>query len=78
MESDALGFAISTILSQVYPESGYWHPIVFWSRKKSLAKQNYSIGESEMLAIVKVCKEWCHYIEDATNQVVVITNHANL
>ena len=78
MESDASGFAISAILSQAHPETGHWHPVAFWSRKKSPAERNYGIGESEMLAIVEACKEWRHYVEGATHQVVVITDHANL
>ena len=31
-----------------------------------------------MLAIVEACKEWWHYIEGATHQVVIITDKANL
>ena len=31
-----------------------------------------------MLAIVEACKEWRYYVESATQQVVVITDHANL
>ena len=57
METDASGFAISGILSQQHPETGHWHPIVFWSRKKTPAEMNYGIGESGMLAIVEACKQ---------------------
>ncbi len=31
-----------------------------------------------MLAIVESCKEWRHYIEFATHQMVVITDPSNL
>ena len=31
-----------------------------------------------MLAIVEACEEWRYYVEGATHQVVVITDHANL
>ncbi len=57
METDASGFAISRILSQQHPEIGHWHPIVFWSRKKTPAEMNYGIGGSGMLAIVEACKQ---------------------
>ena len=57
MKLDALGFAIFVILSQAQPETRYWHPVAFQSKKKSLAKQNYSIEDSKMLAIVEACKE---------------------
>lgn len=64
IESDASGFAISAILSQAHPETGHWQPVAFRSRKKSPAERNYSIGESEMLAIVEACKEWRNYVEE--------------
>ena len=57
METDASSFAIQGILSQANPETGYWHSVAFWSRKKTLSECNYGIGESEMLAIVEACKE---------------------
>ena len=78
METDASGFVISAILSQAHPETRHWHPVAFWSRKKTPAERNYGIGESEMLAIVEACMEWRHYVEGPTHQVVVITDHANL
>ena len=78
IESDALGFVFFAILSQVHPETGHWHSVAFWFRKKSPVKQNYGIRESEMLAIIEACKEWRHYVKSATHQVIVITNHANL
>ena len=78
IELDASSLAISTILSQAHPETRHWHPVAFWSRKNSPAKRNYGIVKSEMLAIVETYKEWRHYVEDTTYQVVVITNHANL
>ena len=78
MELDASGFAIFAILSQAHSKTRHWHSVAFWSRKKSLAKRNYGIKESGILAIVEACKKWQHYVEDATHQVVVITNYANL
>ena len=78
IETNASGFAISDILLQHHPESGHWHPLAFWSRKKASAEMNYGIRESKMLAIVEVCKQWRYYFEGATYQVAVITDHANL
>lgn len=78
METDASDFAISGILSQQHPETGHWHPVAFWSRKKTAAEINYGIGESKMLTIVEAFKQWRHYVEGATHHVAVITNHANL
>ncbi len=31
-----------------------------------------------MLAIVKTCKQWRHYVEDVKHQVLIITDHVNL
>lgn len=39
---------------------------------------NYSIDKSKILAIIKVCKQWRHYIESTTYCITIITNHANL
>lgn len=78
MELDALGFAIFIILFQAHFETKHWHLITFWSKKKFLAKRNYSISKSEMLAIIEVYKKCRHYIKSVTHQVVVNKNHANL
>ena len=78
VETDALGFAISAILSQQHLDTGHWCPVAFWSRKKTVVEMNYGISKSEMLAIVEACKQWRHYVEGSTQRVTVITNHANL
>ena len=39
---------------------------------------NYGIGESELLAIVDSCKQWCHYVKDSLHKVKIITDYANL
>lgn len=78
VETNALGFAISEILSQQHPETGQRHPVAFWSRKKTTAEINYGIGESEILTIVEACKQWRHYIEGSIHRVTVITHHGNL
>lgn len=54
---DASGFAISTIFSQTYSKNRNWYFITFWYKKKSPAKGNYDMKESEMLAIVQTCKK---------------------
>ena len=41
IKTDASGYAINSILSQLTPESGQWHPIVFFSRKMIPAETGY-------------------------------------
>ena len=76
IEADASGFAFSAILTQLYMSQ--WHPVVYWSRKKTAAERNYDIEESEMLAIVCVCKEWRHYVKNSIHTVTVVIDHVNL
>ncbi len=42
------------------------------------AKQNYEIEEAEMLVVIKSCRVFRHYIEDALFSVQVLINHVNL
>jgi hypothetical protein len=44
----------------------------------TFAERNYDADESEMLAIVKACKQWRHYVENAKHQVLIIIDHVNL
>ena len=78
LETDASGFAISAVISQLVEETGQWHPVAFWSRKMCVAEMNYGIGESEMLAIVEAAKQWRHYLEGSIHKIQVITDHCNL
>ena len=60
LETDASGFAILGILSQQNNEESlekcHWHPIAFWSCQISSVEWNYHAGQTELLAIVMVCK----------------------
>jgi hypothetical protein len=42
------------------------------------AERHYDANESEMLAIVKTCKQWRHYVENAKHQILIIIDHVNL
>jgi hypothetical protein len=50
MEIDALDLVIDACFSQLY--EGMWHPVTYYSRKLSSAKQNYDIHDKKLLAIV--------------------------
>lgn len=78
LECDASGYAVSGIIFQLISSSGQWHSITFWLQKMNPVERNYGIGKSEMLAIVKCCKEWRYYLKGATYFIRVVTNHCNL
>ncbi|KAF4306721.1 hypothetical protein GTA08_BOTSDO05973 [Botryosphaeria dothidea] len=77
VETDASGFALGACLSQP-DDQGRWHPIAFYSRKFTPAELNYDTHDKELLAIVSAFKQWRHYLEGASYQVVVHCDHQNL
>ncbi len=79
IETDASGYAIGGILSQLTPDNlGQWHPIAFFSRKIIPVETQYETHDKELLAIVKAFKTWRHYLEGCKHKVLVLTNHNNL
>ena len=50
LETDALDKAIGACLTQEH--EGKKHPVAYYSRKITLAEQNYDIYNKELLAIV--------------------------
>lgn len=78
IETNASGYAIGGILSQLTPESGQWHPVAFFSRKMIPAETRYETYDQEILAIVETFKNWRHYLEGCRFEVLVLTDHNNL
>ena len=56
LHTDASGFALSGIISQLHDDDGQWHPVAFWSRKCTPAECNYDTPDREMLAIISAMK----------------------
>ncbi len=57
IETDALGYAISRVLSQLTSDdSGRWHPVAFFSRKMIPAETRYETYDGELLAIIEAFK----------------------
>ena len=77
IETDASGYAIGGILSQLTSE-GRWHPVAFFSRKIIPAETRYETHNGELLAIVEAFKTWRHYLEGSRHEVLVLTDHNNL
>ena len=82
LETDASSFAILGILSQQNNkeslEKCHWHPMAFWSCQMLPAEWNYHAGQTELLAIVMVCKHWHHYLDGADVPVNILSDHGNL
>jgi len=78
IEADSSDFATGTVLSQQSVTDGKWHPIAFYSKFLSSMEQNYEIHDKKMLAIIRVLKEWRHFLEEATHPVKIWTDHKNL
>jgi hypothetical protein len=64
LETDASGFAIGAVLSQVNPD-GHRQPVAFYSRKMIPAERNYETHDGELLAIVEAFLHWRHYLQGA-------------
>lgn len=51
------------------------HPCAYFSKKLSLAEQNYDIGNRELLTIKLSLEVWRHWLEGAKHPFEVITDH---
>ena len=57
IETNASGYAISEVLSQLTSDnSGWWHPVAFFSQKVIPAETKYETYDGELSAIVKAFK----------------------
>ena len=88
IETDALGYAISGVLSQLASgtrlnkivtkiDLRQWHPVAFISKKMIPAKTWYETHNSKRLAIIKVFKTWSHYLKDYKYEVFILTDYNN-
>ncbi|KAL0166731.1 hypothetical protein M9458_038575, partial [Cirrhinus mrigala] len=78
VEVDTSTIEVGAVLSQAVGESSLLHPSAFYSRKLTLAEQNYDVGSRELLAIKLALEEWCHWLEGATHPFTIINDHKNL
>ena len=83
VETDASGFAIAAILSQLVAlvagvDQARWHPVAFYSRKMIPAETRYETHDQELLSIVAAFQQWRHYLEGSYHPITVLTDHNNL
>jgi len=77
METDALDYALTAILSIVNEENEV-HPVAFHSCTFTVAELNYDIHDKELLVIFEAFKIWRHYLEGLAYPINVVTDHKNL
>ena len=78
IETNAFGYAIKGVLSELTSDSGQWNPAAYFSRKRIPAKTRYKTHDGELLAIVEAFKTWRHYLEDCKHEMLILTDHNNL
>jgi len=64
MEVDASDYTIEGVLLMEY-EDGKWRPMAFLLKSLNKTERNYEIYDKEMLAVIRVLKNWRHLLEDA-------------
>ncbi|KAI2666521.1 Transposon Tf2-9 polyprotein [Labeo rohita] len=77
VEVDASTTGVGAVLSQAVGEPSL-HPCAYFSRKLSMAEQNYDVGNRELLAIKLALEEWHHWLEGSVHQFTIFTDHKNL
>ncbi|KAK3543201.1 hypothetical protein QTP70_012297 [Hemibagrus guttatus] len=78
VEVDASCSGLGVVLSQWHGDPGKLHPCAFYSRKLTVAEENYNVGNRELLAIKAALEEWRHWLEGARHPLQVLTDHRNL
>ena len=78
IETDASGYAIGGILSQMTSKTGQWYLVAYYLQKMILAKMCYKTHNAKLLAIVEAFKNWRHYLEGCQYEFLVLTDHNNL
>jgi hypothetical protein len=74
LDTDASGFGIGSVLSQV--RNGKEHVIAYYSKTLGKAERNYCVTRRELLAIVESIKHFHHYLYGI--RFLVRTDHAAL
>jgi RNase H-like domain found in reverse transcriptase len=77
IESDTSKVATGMVLTQL-DSNGDRHPVAFLSKTFSETKKKYEIYDRELLGIIRVLKEWRHYIQGSGHTIIVYSDHKNL
>jgi len=77
METDALDYALTAILSIVNKENKV-HPVAFYSHTFTMAELNYNTHNKKLLAIFEAFKIWQHYLEGPAYSINIVMDYKNL
>ena len=77
METDALNYALTTILS-IVNEDNEVHPVAFHFCIFTMAELNYNTHDKELLTIFEAFKIWQHYLEGLAYSINIVIDHKNL
>ena len=77
VETDALGYAFTIILSIVNKENKV-HPVAFHSHTFTITELNYNTYDKKLLATFKAFNIWQHYLESLAYPIDIVTNYKNL
>ena len=77
METDALNYALTAILSIVNEENEVF-PVVFHSCIFTVAELKYDTHDKKLLAIFEAFKIWWHYLEGLAYSIDVVMDYKNL
>ena len=77
IEVDTSKYASGAILTQLDMNRDR-HPIAFLSKTFAPNEKNYEIYDRELLAIIRVLKEWRHYVQGSNHPTTILSNHKNL
>jgi hypothetical protein len=74
METDGSSYVSAGVLS-LYNDQVVLHPVAFFSKKQTLAEDNYEIYDQELGAIVKSLEQWRPECEGSAHPIIILTDH---
>ena len=77
IKTNASNKAIEIIFCQ-FDEKDHWHSIIYFLKKMISTKCNYEIYDKKLLTIIKIFKQWRHYLKNVNYKVLMLTNYKNL
>jgi hypothetical protein len=77
IEADASKHALGAVLKQ-QDLNGDWHPCGYYSSSLTETERNYTVGDRELMAIIRALDNWRHYLMGSPHPIVIYSDHKNL